>query len=129
MRPKFKDTIAWQQAELLMQPSLLRVVDNLRQVLETSPWKGTYEEVQDPYPGYVLCLTYQGEEMRVNLWELCFRICFLEYPMTHSPYDAQNVEIDTSLIDDTGDVDWIQLEEKTKQVIGEVFENLPKMGG
>ncbi|MDJ1176474.1 hypothetical protein [Roseofilum capinflatum] len=127
MRPKFKDTIAWQQAELLMQPSLLRVVDNLRQVLETSPWEGTYEEVQDPYPGYVLCLQYQGEEVRVNLWELCFRICFVEYAITHSPYDAQQVEIDTSLIDDTGNVDWTTLEEKTKQVIAEMFENLPKM--
>ncbi|MDJ1172205.1 hypothetical protein PMG71_22505 [Roseofilum sp. BLCC_M154] len=127
MRPKFKDTIAWQQAELLMQPSLLRVVDNLRQALESSTWEGTYEEVQDPYPGHVLCLKYQGEEVRVNLWELCFRICFLEYAMTHSPYDAQEVEIDTSLIDDTGNVDWTTLEEKTKQVIAEMFENLPKM--
>lgn len=129
MRPKFKDTIAWQQAELLMQPSLLRVVDNLRQVLETSPWEGTYEDVQDPYPGHVLCLKYQGEEVRVNLWELCFRICFVEYAITHSPYDTQQVEIDTSLIDDTGNVNWTQLEEKTKQVIAEVFESLPKMGG
>ncbi|MDJ1180571.1 hypothetical protein PJF56_17055 [Roseofilum sp. BLCC_M91] len=127
MRPKFKDTIAWQQAELLMQPSLLRVVDNLRQVLETSHWQGTYEEVQDPYPGYVLCLKYQDEEVQVNLWELCFRICFLEYAITHSPYESQEVEIDTSLIDDMGNVDWTKLEEKTKQAIAELFENLPKI--
>jgi len=126
MRPKFKDTIAWQQAELLMQPSLLRVVDNLRQILETSPWKGSYEEVQDPYPGYVLCLKHQGEEVQVNLWELCFRICFIEYAMTHSPYESQEVEIDTSLIEDTGDVNWTRLEEKTKQVITDLFESLPK---
>ncbi len=126
MKPKFKDAIAWQQAELLMQPSLLRVVDNLRVMLENSVWQGTYEEVQEPYPGYVLCLKYQDREVTISLWELCYRVCFVEYPITHSIYESREVEIDTSLIDQTGEVDWIRLEEKTKQVIQEVFEGLPK---
>ena len=127
MKPKFKNAIAWQQAELLMQPCLLRVVDNLRRALEASPWEGTYEEVQDPYPGHVLCLALHGEEVRVNLWELCYRVCFREYPMTHSPYDVQEVDIDTRLIDVTDEVDWNKLEEKTQQVINDLFESLPQL--
>jgi len=54
MNPKFKDIIAWEQAQLLMQPAFIRVLDNLRKQLENSLWKGTYTEIQDPYPSYLL---------------------------------------------------------------------------
>ncbi len=46
MMPKFSDVATWQQAEQLMQPAFIRLVDNLRKQLEQSPWKGTYEDVQ-----------------------------------------------------------------------------------
>ena len=36
MNPKFKDIIAWEQAQLLMQPAFIRVLDNLRKQLELS---------------------------------------------------------------------------------------------
>ena len=42
--PKFNNTIAWQQAELLMQPVFIRVIDNLGKQLEAFGWKGTYED-------------------------------------------------------------------------------------
>jgi hypothetical protein len=29
MNPKFKDITAWEQAQLLMQPAFIRVLDNL----------------------------------------------------------------------------------------------------
>ncbi len=47
MNPKFKDITAWEQAQLLMQPAFIRVLDNLRKQLENSLWKGTYTEIQD----------------------------------------------------------------------------------
>jgi len=34
------------------------------------------------------------------------------------------VEIDTTMIDETGDVDWQKLDIKTKQLIGQIFTSL-----
>lgn len=127
MKPKITNMIAWQQAEILMQPTLIRVVDHLRQKLEDSVWKGTYYEVQKPIPGYELCLEYQGEKVSISLWDLCYQICFSNYGLTHSEEETVEVEIDLSLIDDNGEVDWNQLEEKVKHLIEDLFQNLPKI--
>lgn len=43
MPPKLSTAIAWQQAEQLMQPTLIRVIDNIRKQLETSDWQGEYD--------------------------------------------------------------------------------------
>lgn len=51
MKPKLADPLAWQQAELLMQPALIRVIDNLRKALETTQWQNHYEEVFTFPPG------------------------------------------------------------------------------
>ncbi len=128
MKPKITTTTAWKQAELLMQPSLLRLLDNLRKTLETSPWKGTYEEVKTPIPGYRLDLEDRGQKVSVNIWELCYQICFSNYRQTHAEEEEVEVEIDTSLIDENGEVDWDLLEEKTCQVIENFFAELPKVG-
>lgn len=127
MKPKITNMVAWHQAELLMQPAFLRIIDNIRKQLDQSVWKGTYQEVQDPYPGYLLCLQYGEQQISVNLWELCYQICFVDYQPTHSELENQEVEIDTNLIDETGDVDWESLEGKTQRVIKNVFANLPEV--
>lgn len=162
-QPKFANTISWQQAELLMQPAFIRLIDNLRHALDQSSWRGTYEDVQiwpqgtseavkaqvldlqerlkqaspeeaesiaqtldqlpTPYPGYHLCLEQQDQKVRVDLWELCYQICFEQY----SGSDTENpvVVIDTQLIDETGDVDWNQLDAKTKSIVERLFDSLP----
>jgi hypothetical protein len=167
MKPKFANLEAWRQAELLMQPAFIRLVDNLRKQLEDSTWKGTYRDVPmwaddvpestrtryqllqqelttaeptqaalveaalaqlpQPHPGYELCLTKLDRQVVVDMWELCYQICF------HAPeglrpaaghQSGQPVTVDLSLIDETGDVDWSQLDEKTKRIVGQVFANL-----
>lgn len=40
----FASAQARQHAESLMQPALIRVLDNLRKRMETSPWQGKYRE-------------------------------------------------------------------------------------
>ncbi|MCT7986001.1 hypothetical protein NG796_22235 [Laspinema sp. A4] len=127
MKPTFKDTLAWQQAEILMQPALIRVLDNIRKQLEDSTWEGTYEDVQTPFPGYLLCLKQGEVEHQFNVWELCFEICFQNYSPTHAAEESWEVEIDSSLIDETGEVDWNRLDEKAKQLVQEIFANLPKL--
>jgi hypothetical protein len=124
MKPKFKNTVAWEQAELLMQPALIRIVDQVRKQLEHTTWKATYKDVQTPIPGYQLCLEKQDTSICVDLWELCFQVCFRNYKPVHSELESQEVEIDTTLIDETGDVDWQCLDTKAQQLVAQVFADL-----
>jgi hypothetical protein len=164
--PKFANSIAWQQAELLMQPAFIRVIDNIGKQLEQSSWKGTYNDIQvwaegtseetkshvkdlqqqltsanpeeakeiqmqldqlpSPYPGYQLCLEKGDRQITVDIWQLCYQVCFQNYSPVLNALDKDLiVEIDTSLIDSTGDVDWLRLDNKTKHLIEQIFAKLP----
>ncbi len=166
MPPKITDPVAWQQAELLMQPAFIRVIDHIRQQLDQSAWKGTYQDVliwplgttdetkaivtqllqqletaapmemieikqtltqlPTPHPGYHLCLQRQGLPLvSVDLWELCYQICFRNYSPSLYESLSQEVKIDTSLLDDTDDVDWQRLDAKVGELIEQVFAKLP----
>lgn len=127
MIPKFTNIIAWEQAELLMQPALLRLVDTLRKEIENSVWQATYQEVLEPIPGHCLILELQGEKLSFNLWELCYEICFSNYRITHAEAESVEVEIDTSLLDMTGDIDWEKLDKKTSQIVTKLFAELPNI--
>jgi hypothetical protein len=160
MPPRISDSAAWQQAELLMQPIFIRVVDNIRKLLEVSSWKGSYqdtliwpigttEETKEavtqliqqletatpqqavgiretlsrlpvPHPGYHLSLQRQDQIVKVDLWDLCYQVCFVDY----SDNDKA-VNIDTSLIEATGDVDWLAIDAKAKQLVETLFGSLP----
>ncbi len=161
MPPKITDSNLWHQAEMLMQPAFIRVVDNIRKQLDVSPWKGTYQDVliwspgtteetkatvtrlveeletatpeqadeirrtlaklPMPHPGYHLCLQRQEQQVNVDLWELCYEVCFRDYV---SGYEA--VAVDTSLIDEQGDVDWNRLDLMAKELVERVFAKLPE---
>ncbi|MDC0834927.1 hypothetical protein AY599_05285 [Leptolyngbya valderiana BDU 20041] len=120
MKPKFTSQLAWHQAQALMQPALIRILDNLRKLLEQSSWKGTYHEIQVPIPGYQLRLERNGSEKTIDIWELCYQVCFLDYQPTHTPNETQEVEIDTSLFDGN-EIDWERLDEKAKAIARGVF--------
>jgi hypothetical protein len=131
MKPTFKTRLAWEQARVLMQPALLRVVDNIRKELESSDWKGTYKEVTVPIPGYHLCLTRPGCQVEVDIWELCYKVCFQEYEPSQHIFSQEDetaypVNVDTRLIDDAGEVDWQLLESKAQQSVRKVFNRLPE---
>lgn len=168
--PKFSDALAWEQAELLMQPTFIRVIDNIGKQLEQSTWKGTYidtqiwaegtsdatkaqvaqlqqqlatakpteaeaiqtqlEQLPKPYPGYQLCLEQSDRKITVDIWQLCYQICFRNYsPILNAMDKDLIVEVDTSLIDSTGEVDWLCLDNKTKQLIEQIFTSLPSEAG
>jgi hypothetical protein len=131
MKPTFKTRLAWEQAQVLMQPALLRVVDNIRKELESSTWKGSYKEVSKPIPGYHLCLTRQERQIEIDIWELCYQVCFREYNPIHHIFSGDDesnyeVEVDTRLLDDFGEVDWQLLESKAQQSVRKVFASLPE---
>ncbi|HEY9735117.1 MAG TPA: hypothetical protein V6D06_02505 [Trichocoleus sp.] len=157
--PTFANDFQRHQAEQLLQPTLIRVVDNLRKALDTSPWIGTYEEhllwpegtteeqqeqvrqiaaqleeadeatasslqaqlsqLPMPFPGYELRLNRGDQTERIDVWNLCYRVCF-------SHYDADApAEIDPHLLDEVGDVDWRALDEKAQQLVQQAFDQLP----
>jgi hypothetical protein len=167
--PKFRDVQSWQQAEILMQPAFIRLVDNIRKQLEESQWQGRYidmplfpegtpEEVKfqvrqlqaelatasperaaeietaltelpSPFPGYQLHLTHHGREATVDVWNLCYQICFRDYPDVAESTgvcraDDVMVDVDTDLLDDTQEVDWTRLDSKAHQVVERLFTNL-----
>lgn len=131
MKPTFKTTLAWEQAHLLMQPSLLRILDNIRKELDASDWEGNYREVTSPIPGYHLCLTHSDYHVEIDVWELCYKVCFQEYEPVEYLISTENeaaypVEIDLRLIDESGDVDWQFLESKAQQFVRKAFSNLPE---
>lgn len=164
MPPRINNSVTWQQAEILMQPAFIRVIDNIRKQLDVSAWAGTYHDVliwpasttdetkaivtqllQEletatpgqadeirktvsrlpmPHPGYHLRLQRQEQEVTIDLWDLCYQVCFFNYrPDANDPEPS---EIDTSLIDEMGEVDWLRLEAKTKELVEQVFAELPK---
>ncbi len=165
MPPKITDKVAWQQAELLMQPAFIRVIDRIGKQLDESDWKGTYKDVliwptgttdetkaivtqllqqlegaspeqaaqieqaiaqlPTPHPGYHLCLQRQDQQVNVDLWELCYQICFRNYSSSLDESASLAVKIDTSLIDETGDVDWQRLDSKAQHLVDQIFANLP----
>lgn len=167
MPPKFQDPVAWQQAELLMQPAFIRVIDHIRKQLDESAWRGTYENVliwppgttdetkmrvtqlvqelegatleqtaqieqaiahlPTPQPGYYLALQNQQQQFNIDLWDLCYQVCFRHYSPLLAESDNYTIEIDTNLIDETGDVDWQNLDGKAGKLVEQVFASLPSV--
>ena len=129
MKPTFQNATDWEKAEILMQPAFIRVMDNLRKQLEKSNLVATYEEVQEPFPGYQLTLTHEENTMTISIWEICFKVCFLEYQFSSQELSEESkmVEIDDSLFNEEQVIDWQKLETKTQQVIQTIFENFPKI--
>lgn len=128
MLPKFADELAWQQAEFLMQPVYIRVIDRIRQHSEQSTWQVSYEEVQLPHPTNYLCLKSGEQIVKFDIWDLCYQVCFLNYFGSHGELEPQLVEVDTSLIDmEAQSADWQRLDSKANQVITKIFNNLPEL--
>ncbi|MEM9212845.1 MAG: hypothetical protein AAGD25_00580 [Cyanobacteria bacterium P01_F01_bin.150] len=163
MTPKFTSSEAWQQAEILMQPTFIRVIDNIRKCLESSEWDGIYQDVlvwpdnatpedkvrvvqlqkeletafpeelgsvkaaleklPKPFPGYELRLSRGENHITIDLWQICYQICFSNYhPIQVS---SVPVEVDTRLLKTNGEVDWHHLDEKAKGCVGAIFARLP----
>jgi hypothetical protein len=131
----------WQQVSELIQPALIRLLDQLRKQLETSPWQGRYETVElwpegvdpaatPPQVLYLLHLTQGEKQIRVNLWELCFQICFCDYtPCLEqsgiTDFQVGEVTTDSSLFTADGEIDWHRLDQKAQQGVAQVFRELP----
>ncbi len=125
MKPTFKNATDWEKADILMQPTFIRVMDNLRKQLEQANLVATYEEVENPFPGHQLILTHEEKSVTISVWEICFKVCFLEYQFASdkATQDSLLVEIDSKLFKEQGEINWEKLEQKTQQTIQTIIEN------
>ncbi|MEM9264145.1 MAG: hypothetical protein AAGA46_01325 [Cyanobacteria bacterium P01_F01_bin.13] len=157
--PKFATVQDQRYAQVLMQPALIRIIDNIRKQLDISDWKGSYRDdmswpasttaeqkqqylaLQDmletatpeehdqiqatlaqlpsPQHAYTLCLQKQEQQQEIDVWQLCYRLC-----NQNTAIDAP-ITVDTTLLDlETGEVNWIALDQKAKYLVEEAFRIL-----
>jgi hypothetical protein len=83
------------------------------------------DHLPKPYPAYLLCLQKGDRQIQVDLWQVCYQICFSNYPADPDPNLDIPVEIDSTLIDDDWEVNWMRLDEKAKDIIQAIFAGLP----
>ncbi|MCG9886782.1 MAG: hypothetical protein MH825_14665 [Cyanobacteria bacterium] len=164
LRPQPKTEADWQLADVLLQPALIRTVDNIRKQLEASDWRGRYEEswvfppgtpeetqmrvkllqqqltaaqpeeaaaieealaaLPAPSPAYQFHLSRGDRSTSIDLWQLCFRICFRDYAARAALANGAivEVEIDRDLLDETtGEVDWHRLDQKSQEAVQAIF--------
>ena len=151
MLPTFATDRDHALASHLMQPCLIRIIDNLRKATENLDWQSEYTQAQHwpegtteaqkqqvadlaaqldqadpdtapdleqalrqlptPTPIYHLRLTQGDRVVTLDVWELCFRLCFVNY------VPDQPVTVDAGLVEADGEIDWITLDEKAKTLI------------
>ena len=59
-----------------------------------------------------------------DLWEICYHICFTNYPLDAQDSAAAIVPaaiVDVHLLDEDGEVDWEQVDQKTSRVVQHLF--------
>jgi hypothetical protein len=78
-------------------------------------------ELPAPFSGYNLILTQGTTEKSLDLWDLCYQVCFVDPDLTA---EAPIVTVDTTLLDECGEVDWTALEAKTKQIVQQAFATI-----
>jgi len=146
------------QAAQLMQPCLIRVIDNIRKHTENLDWRSDYveqlmwsadtteaqrqqvkalaaqletaepdaaiairqqlDQLPTPAPAYELRLSRDDRTVTLDIWELCFQVCFYAYSLD------QPVTVDESLWDKTGDIDWLVLDEKAQEIVVSAINRL-----
>ena len=63
MKPQINDIETWKQAELLLQPAFIRLLDNFRKILEPSDWESRYEDIATWPEGVSEAQKQQYEEL------------------------------------------------------------------
>jgi len=146
-----------------MQPTLIRVIDNLRKHIETTDWQSRYVEqvlwpasassaekqkVQEiaarletappdqahqlrqqlstlptPLPGYQLEIIHSDRRIVLDIWQLCFQVCFVDYAA------GVPVRVDHALLDDQDDIDWVSLDAKARQQVARALQQVTQLNG
>lgn len=93
----------------------------------------TLADLPSPYPSYHLHLKKDDRQVSVDLWDVCYQICFRDYDVASGTSrsrgfgqpPSQSVEVDATLLDATGDIDWDRLDDKARKLVEQIFAALP----
>lgn len=163
------DLMNQQQLALLLQPALIRLIDQLRQQLTAASWAWSYDTIElwpdevpsevrsqytemlqaletasdddaeiiqdvletlpQPVPLYRLDVTLEDTVYQINMWELCYQICLKKYVpnlsnMTVQSPQLEKQRLDPELLDSSGGIDWVVLNEKAKKVVESLMKQL-----
>uniref|UniRef100_A0A832M5C2 Uncharacterized protein n=1 Tax=Oscillatoriales cyanobacterium SpSt-402 TaxID=2282168 RepID=A0A832M5C2_9CYAN len=142
-RGQYEDVLVWEEGvDEATKARVLQLRNDLEQASNASAEpdpeaitdiEHTLATLPSPYPGYQLRLTQGSHQICVDLWELCYRVCFRDYDLASGTSrnrgfgqpPSQGVEVDKALFDETGDVDWNRLDDKAKSLVDGIFANLP----
>ncbi len=126
-KTSYRETLVWEtgisEAERgrigLLQQELKSTTDNdrayaIEQILETLP---------KPYPAYEWKLERGEELVTIDVWELCYKICFT---LDYDPRIDRPALVDNTLFDGD-DVDWTRLDEKAKRLVIDILSQLPTL--
>lgn len=139
-RGDYQDVQVWPEG---VDDRTKATVLELRQQLETATGEAAIaiqqqlDQLPGTYPGYHLCLTHGDQEVRVDIWALCYQVCFRDYDAATGTSRSRGfgqpasseVEIDSQLLEADGEVDWNQLDAKARQLIDQIFALLPALPG
>jgi hypothetical protein len=122
-----EDITPAEQAEVLSLYDRLTTANDAQQV----EIEDQLEELPQPVPVYLLHLTKGDRIKTMNLWELCYQICLVDYTphierTTFVDLPLEGLQPDHTLFDASGEVDWPGLDRKTAQVIQSAFESLDR---
>ncbi|MTF38211.1 hypothetical protein [Cyanobacterium aponinum] len=119
IEPKFKNAQEYELAQVLMQPIFIRLLDNIRKESELSNYDVSYEEINEPFPSYIVAIKKENKTEKNNVWELCFQVCFNNY----SESTTQPVTTDKTLFEEDGQLNWQTLDEKAKTLVKSLFSS------
>lgn len=110
-------------------------VNQLHQQLDTAAPAAMAAIEQDladlaqPQMLYLLHLHHGHCQRQINLWELCYQICFADYePVLERSHIADfpldQIEVDPTLFDAEAEIDWDQLDHKVGRIVNHLFAQL-----
>ena len=88
MAPNITDAQSWQQANLLLQPIFIRLIDHFRKILESSEWVGEYQTQE---------LWAESVEEAVKLRRKTL-VQILENPETIAPEEVESLQAELAAL-------------------------------
>ena len=124
---RYQEDLIWPDgvtAETQAEVQRLREQLAIAPPTETAALEASLAALPQPFPGYFLCLEQNGKTVSVDLWQLCYQICFKNYHPLLTQADSITVDIDMALLDEAGEVDWQSLDTKAQGIVQQIFASL-----
>jgi hypothetical protein len=109
--------------------ALLTKLEHCRSLQQQEHLESQLAELPQPIPVHLLHLSKDSAQVTFNLWELCYQICLQAYTpclsrQTFVQLPPEDLVADISLFAETGEVDWMALDQKAATLVAAAFAQL-----